>query len=200
MATLDDICFQWIFRRLKLLGEKMDKREHGYESSWYGPLNKMTNLIFHGPVLMVKPQSTIRETVEHAGSGSEDEFNDEGTSVDSMGAPVIRGGFLQPDFLIAIVPEDGNLYGDELVCCIEVKKDREGKRCTEVQMRKYLEWLSKKKPHDATRGILILGSITYVYNIQGKRMPSKKGEGVSTSDSDGLRKELEKIAKNVGVN
>jgi hypothetical protein len=194
-GSLDDI--SWMVPRLEATGLKMDEKVHGYESSWYGPLNKMTSTIFSGADFMVKPQPTIRRTVQ---IDSDEEFDFEGASRDSMGVPVISDKFLRPDFLIVRVPEDGSLDGDEVVACIEVKKDDEGQKSAEQQMKTYLDWISEKNPHTAVKGILILGSITYVYSITGRRMPTADGAGISTSHPKGLRKALEAIAKEVKKN
>jgi hypothetical protein len=193
--SLDDII--WMVPRLEATGVKMDAKAHGYESSWYGPLNKMTSTIFSSAEFMVKPQPTIRRTVqiEHEGSDKESD-----ASIDSMGTPVISDKILRPDFLIVRVPEDGSLDGDEVVACIEVKKDGEGPKSAQKQMKTYLKWILEKNPHIAVKGILILGSKTYVYSITGRRMPSENGEGVSTSDPEGLRKVLEAIAQKVERN
>lgn len=71
-----------------------------YEASWYGPLDKLANHVFAADCFMVKPQPKIRRSALPDDGDDNQPFEDEGLSLDSMGTPVTRDCYFEPDFII----------------------------------------------------------------------------------------------------
>ncbi|KAG1741562.1 uncharacterized protein EDB91DRAFT_1052550 [Suillus paluster] len=139
---------------------------------------------------MVKPQPKLRHTAPGDEHNDNDQlFEDEGFSIDSMGAPVVRDTVFEPDFIIVLVADDRDIP----LVCIEVKK--EGESCTAAtsQLHDYIEVLAKKDPHDEFVAILVLGVKYYCYSASGRRAPSAGGAGWETAED--LEEAFEKVAK-----
>lgn len=179
----------WIPERLRKLGLQNDGSGPHYEASYYGPIDKMANVIFSGENYMVKLQAKLRKTavpapqIENPGVPVFDDYEEETNSLDSFNASVITNeGPLEPDFLIVRVDKDGvvgNTSGDQIVACIEVKRSFDLLETAERQINNYLKILAEKEPHRAFRGILVMGPVTYSYTVK-KRVGSPDGQGRPT--------------------
>ncbi|KAG0699812.1 hypothetical protein DFH29DRAFT_1070487 [Suillus ampliporus] len=164
-----------------------------YEASWYGALDKLVNQVFAEDCFMVKPQPKLRRTApvgEHNDNDNQP-FEDEGFSIDSMGAPVLSDSYYEPDFIIVLVDDDRDIP----LLCIEVKKEGESYDAARFQLRNYIEVLALKDPHDEFVAILVLGGTFYRYSASGRRAPTADGMGWETAEN--LEESFEKVAKRV---
>ncbi|KAG2107333.1 hypothetical protein BD769DRAFT_132873 [Suillus cothurnatus] len=161
-----------------------------YEASWYGPIDKLANHIFADDYSMVKSQAKIRPS-PLADKIDDPPFEDEGLSIDSMGAQVVTGTFFEPDFIIVLVDDDR----DVPLVCIEVKKESESFMTSAFQIQHYTDLLAKKQPHEEFVAILVLGGKFYSYSVSGRRARSPRGAGWETSED--LEQAFEKVAKRV---
>ncbi|KAG1863046.1 hypothetical protein F4604DRAFT_1882212 [Suillus subluteus] len=141
---------------------------------------------------MVKPQAKLRPSPLADELDDPDlPFEDEGFSIDSMGAKVVVGTFFEPDFIIVLVDDER----DVPLVCIEVKKDSESFLASAFQIQNYTDILATKQPHEEFMAILVLGGTFYNYNASGRRGPSPAGAGWETSEN--LEQVFEKVAKRV---
>ena len=113
--------------RLRRLGLQ---RVH-YEHSWYGPLNKLFNVIFSGPRWMVKPQPPFRQEAAELSDEA-----DPDTSISSYGV-VVEHAAKFPDF--AICQYTRSLTGDTLHAVVEVKSDASDYSLNCLQLGQYLD-------------------------------------------------------------
>ena len=102
-----------------------------YEHSWYGPLNKLFNIIFLGPRWMVKPQPPFRQEAPELSDEA-----DPDTSISSYGV-VVEHTAKFPDFTTRQYTR--SLTGDTLHAVVEVKSDAPDYGLNCLQLVQYLD-------------------------------------------------------------
>ncbi|KAL6308546.1 hypothetical protein BKA93DRAFT_763069 [Sparassis latifolia] len=156
------------------------------EASWYGPIDRLANIIFSDDRCMVKPQTKLRasaheEADDEESEGSDEEEQDEefwkeGFSTDSMGKAVEASSrhttVYIPDFVVVL--SDG--IRDIPLMCIEVKKNNESQVSSIGQLRKYMMILGDKDPHEDFVGMLVLGGRFYTFRFQIAEEEDSEGE------------------------
>jgi hypothetical protein len=158
-----------------------------YEASWYGPIDKLANHIFADDCFMVKPQAKLRPNPLADEIHDLDlPFEDEGFSIDSIGAQVVTGTFFEPDFIIVLVDDDR----DVPLVCIEVKKESESFVALAFQIQDYTDtWSSPMKnswPYSCLAGIF-----TATMLVGGEDQVQEE------QTSENLERVFEKVAKRV---
>ncbi|GBE82900.1 hypothetical protein SCP_0412870 [Sparassis crispa] len=175
------------------------------EASWYGPIDRLANLVFSDDHYMVKPQTKLRESVyageepndeepddeepddeetdddESSDEGSDEEVHNaelwqEGLSTDSMGKVVQA---LSRDTKVYI-PDFVVVLCDGIrdipVMCIEVKKNDESQESSIIQLREYMSIIGGKDPHEDFVGMLVLGGRFYTFRFQITKEDDSEGE------------------------
>jgi hypothetical protein len=149
-----------------------------FEASWYGPIDKLLNVVFHEPHFMVKPQAKLRTTVPSPSHNANDpgqamQLDSESTaraSLDSQNAYVLPStkhnpNWVSPDFILVVVSEEGTQHIP--LACIEVKRTDTSNFKSVDQILRYMAMLDGKGPHPAFVGFLITGPTFQLFYQDG---------------------------------